>query len=815
MRSIFSLLSIFVLLSISVFAADPSYYAKSETWQETVYNSQLAMTTFLQQQEEISKTLGLGPWYLAGPFRGESLRPANGELNLSGQTNNLFNQAFGPENEFGLDNTYENGTIQWQKKADLEDGIIHYFETMGGPIVHYLQRTIEANDQIKLSLFLGSDEGIQVWLNGQKVHGNDVYRRCGKDQDIVDLKFEKGKNLLLVKINNLLSRTGFYFSLVPSTPAYRASLIEDIWARVKKDFDDEFLKQQVYRERRDQVWEDGWQEAKIHELARRYIQAIKNLEQFNAEAKIIAKNMENFSELILISKLYHIDNYYNSLFYIKDNYLQTDSKWRNYKNDFENKVSEINQVFEQLRKNNVIGYKITAELENKLNDLQNFAQFMPIHFPTGPHGPGKFGVYQTKLKYFPEWDEPWRVGDHTDVFVRFDDGGHKFMFWRGTNYIPHWVTENGIWYNNEFNETWETLGSGEPMSDKQCRFSHVRIIENTPARVVLHWRYALNDVNYRIAWADKITGWGDWSDEYYIIYPDAVGVRYIICRTSHFADDARDTDDFGHEWHEGIVLYNAFEKPEESVNTDAIHVANMKGEVGIWSWEENGNPTTPTPEGSNIVLMNVKSEMKPFVVSPLGCTIGAYRGAQGDSRFRWRDHWPTTTEPTPGRNASGDKAAHGSFFHLKRIPVYDRGKDWISKVMLHGMTSKDVNELVPLVKSWLDAPVVKSGNSTNIVSDGYDLKERAYVFSSKLPDECPELNFEIMASDEAPLVNPAFILKNWGLKDITIRSNGRVMENGPNLRIGHHTTLTGTNLIIWLRTQAEEPIKISIKPVSD
>ena len=33
-------------------------------------------------------------------------------------------------------------------------------------------------------------------------------------------------------------------------------------------------------------------------------------------------------------------------------------------------------------------------------------------------------------------------------------------------------------------------GDFEPMSDKQDRYSHVRIVENNDARTVIHWRYA-------------------------------------------------------------------------------------------------------------------------------------------------------------------------------------------------------------------------------------------------------------------------------------------------------------------------------------
>jgi hypothetical protein len=55
------------------------------------------------------------------------------------------------------------------------------------------------------------------------------------------------------------------------------------------------------------------------------------------------------------------------------------------------------------------------------------------------------------------------------------------------------------------------------MSDKQCRFSHVSIIENTPARVLIHWRTALPNVKHETTHADPQTGWEPWGDDYHYI----------------------------------------------------------------------------------------------------------------------------------------------------------------------------------------------------------------------------------------------------------------------------------------------------------
>ena len=499
--------------------------------------------------------------------------------------------------------------------------------------------------------------------------------------------------------------------------------------------------------------------------------------------------------------------------YLDDKYSKDNAEWLKYKADVE-------VLFKRCEKALTQDSIDTGTLNELMDDLNKIDRKLLMKLPAGPQGPGPFGAYYTKLKYYSGWDNYWRVGQFADVVVQFDDASHKFIFWRGTNYIPHWVTDNGIWYTNEFLETWtdETVGCCEPMSDKQCRYSHVRVIENNPARVVIHWRYALNDVKYRIAWPDKETGWGDWVDEYYIIYPDAVGVRKMILWSSNFGE-VRGFE-LGHEWQEGIVVYNAHTRPEESLEIDAVHLANMKGETARWSWAMPGKPTTPTPKGSNIVIMNVKSKTKPFVISPEGCRLSPYEGSQGGSHFRWRDHWPTTLEPVTGRNASGEQAAHGSFFHIGDIPVYQRGKQWISKILLHGMTEKHIADMVPLAKSWLYPAELKL-ESSNFTSEGFDKAQRAYVLTCKKSAKPSKLEFQLAASEDRPVVNPAFVVKNWPASEPElnppyawrVKINGKKVSPGKDFRAGYEQTLRASDLIIWLRAESVKPMRISLSPV--
>ena len=65
--------------------------------------------------------------------------------------------------------------------------------------------------------------------------------------------------------------------------------------------------------------------------------------------------------------------------------------------------------------------------------------------------------------------------------MRVDLAPIRMVFWQGTNYGGDWVTENNKWYTDEFVETGGEIDCPggqdcEPISDKQNRYSHVRIL---------------------------------------------------------------------------------------------------------------------------------------------------------------------------------------------------------------------------------------------------------------------------------------------------------------------------------------------------
>lgn len=430
--------------------------------------------------------------------------------------------------------------------------------------------------------------------------------------------------------------------------------------------------------------------------------------------------------------------------------------------------------------------------------------------PSGPPGAGRFGAYYATLKFQDTWDRLRRIGPDSDVVVRFDQAPIRLVFWQGNNYVPAWVTENGKWYTDEFLEAW---GSGcpdggdcEPMSDKQSRYSHVSILESDPAQVVVHWRYALAEAeNYKVANPDPLTGWSDWADEYWTVYPDGIAVRKQVLWSSALSGP--------HEWQETIVIDPPGTRPEDNINWDAITVGNMQGEQATYSWRPEPPRTLARPHDSNIQIVNLKSKWKPFqIVSPAASDIKPYRGPgfpSQYSQFHWRNHWPVAQIASSGRSAvAPDRAGQTSLSHIY-WGAYSRTGDSMTKIMLDGLTTNPIPDLAELAKSWLSPPKLE------VTSDGfrsvdYDPAQRAFILDRVGKKNFSSLQMILEANSNSPLYDPAIVVKNWGEAQAKLMIDGNPVPWGKDFRCGHVHRLRGTDLVIWLNKKSTHPVRLSL-----
>jgi hypothetical protein len=428
------------------------------------------------------------------------------------------------------------------------------------------------------------------------------------------------------------------------------------------------------------------------------------------------------------------------------------------------------------------------------------------HWPVLPETK-HFGAVYTRLKLYPEWDALWRMGPYSDVVVNFADAPFHYVFWRGANFGEGMVTGNGIWVGDQSFESGTRVGTAEHMNDKHDQHSYISIVENTDARVVLHWRYGLVDVIGQFSNVDPLTGWGDWADEYFYIYPDGVAVRY---GTVHGTDKE-------YSFTEPTILLEPGKKPEDYISLQAATIANSKGESRTYSWDPV-SPPFPFPDqpaDANIAEVNLKSDSKPFYIYQPGTVLGPY-GWPPElrpeySHFPVWDHWPVNQAPTDGRYA-----LFPDRFASAAVMSPDPNKAWVegpgptkSSYFLFGLTRQSAADLAMLDRSWLHPPVVTVGAGN--FSASYNPSQRAYVLVStaKKAVNNQRVELKLDASEQSPVVDPAFVIKDWGDFPAKIKLQGGTLpQNG--LRSGLIHRLEGTDLVIWLKTTSTRPMQVTI-----
>lgn len=433
-----------------------------------------------------------------------------------------------------------------------------------------------------------------------------------------------------------------------------------------------------------------------------------------------------------------------------------------------------------------------------------------------------FGAHYRLLDFYESWDNMFRFGEYTDVIVGFDEQPFQFVFWHGTGFVPMLVNENDQWWSNEFNETWDKSGGKgcqEPMSDKESYSNRVRIIENTEARVVVHWRYPLKDVLHTHANYVEETGWSDWSDWYYYIYPDGVAVKLMQLWTN---------GERNHEFIEGMAIYGPTQHPEEVIDIDpAVYLADMDGNVTAYSWAD-GPPDNTDYENKKIILINYKAKYKPFTIGDFS-TGGVYGGEVTEYAVypAW-NHWPVAQIPSDGRYASfPDRTSHSSLTDNLVWPIYEeaygerpdynyrhfRGpltiskdssgdRPFYSKILMEGLTDKPAEELASLAKSWLNP--AKLSAISGCTSNGYDKTQRAYIIEA----EGDRMVLEIEASKDSPVVNPCFVVKNWKGKVAKVDVIGQQPED---IRIGYPSMVEDKDMVVWIQIQSENSVKFVIE----
>jgi hypothetical protein len=400
----------------------------------------------------------------------------------------------------------------------------------------------------------------------------------------------------------------------------------------------------------------------------------------------------------------------------------------------------------------------------------------------------KFGAYYKTLPFQETWDNMWRFSDYADVVVKFDHLPTSVIYWHGSNYAANWVTDANQWMSDQSSEIWGPHGCSEHMADKQVRSSFVRIIENSPARVVIHWRYPCVDVGY--VCTNKL----NWSDEYHTIYPDGTGIRKVFWNKGYDTPGFQDIQFFT----------NPGETALDVVDLQAMTVANSDGQVEALQWAKPNKVPKISIKDATIELLNSKSNYKIFVIFQ-GGNITPW-GAVEQSKYTddpfagpW-NHWPMHFVPSDGRFAvDHDRVTHFALGANDYAPQY-------GSLVHYGFTDQSIEAVLPYARYWQNPPKltdVSGGKSMDFSKD-----EKAYIF--KIEEE--NLSFTINADKDSPVVNPAFVLRQWEkMSTARVKIDGQEITSGDKFRQGYERCPQGHLIkVIWLEMVSEKPVKVEI-----
>jgi arylsulfatase A len=130
-----------------------------------------------------------------------------------------IDKVYPPEKEYDSNKSYSgknNKMVSWMEYNDKNNEYISLsklFKPSDEGVV-YARRVFNIEKNKTLKIGLGSNDGVKMWVNGKLVHENIVARTAVPNEDIISVPFIKGKNVVLLKIDQLGGGWGFYFSLM-------------------------------------------------------------------------------------------------------------------------------------------------------------------------------------------------------------------------------------------------------------------------------------------------------------------------------------------------------------------------------------------------------------------------------------------------------------------------------------------------------------------------------------------------------------------------------------------------------------------------
>jgi hypothetical protein len=396
---------------------------------------------------------------------------------------------------------------------------------------------------------------------------------------------------------------------------------------------------------------------------------------------------------------------------------------------------------------------------------------------------------------------------HADYYMLFDPPQ-----------VAGYFTPEGIGFSNEWAETRSAEHDGDDYGEVGFDRNAVMWIEKqNPARKVVRFRGALvnseGEVQHAYIESGSPYGEGDWSDEWFYIYPDGVSVRVVKIYTGKTGDAVAFWGKPGYAAFWGVrgTIFETQEtfihgvdglQPSDIIETEALTLITMDGRYKRISYFPYP-PDKSLFDPANIQMVNLKSKYHPFtIVTENDVEIKPYYMPMED-----HEHIDSTMFITwPRRGHFEDGKYTSALSHVIKWDWHERTENTIVQVYLLGMTGESteqqrVDKLVRLAGSWQNAPeLIIRGDGYRY--DGYEIKEKAYLLTRSAKNE--DMHLSIMANPERPLVNPVLVIRGFDRK-----SQFRIMINNTNF-IKHRAGYEDDSLVIWIPFTSMEETSIKL-----
>ena len=152
-------------------------------------------------------------WQVIGPFPGK--KP--GAISLVEQTPVDKDLARAKDGTVDLKAAYPSGkqTLKWKKIVADKRGLVSFDTHLGNAewCLGYAYTEINDIHGRETVLSCGSDDGIEIFLNGKQVHKNEIGRGHAANSDSATVYLKPGINRILVKVDNYVAGWGFSVSI--------------------------------------------------------------------------------------------------------------------------------------------------------------------------------------------------------------------------------------------------------------------------------------------------------------------------------------------------------------------------------------------------------------------------------------------------------------------------------------------------------------------------------------------------------------------------------------------------------------------------